>query len=155
MLLTFSNEKFMRRIIDGTKIWTIRADRGNRWKPGRSIQLWMHSPRNVRKNPFQFGTATAARVVQIKISKENWHVLILLENAKAWQKMDFTRIATNDGFDDAQEFFDWFGEFEGKLILWENLKIETRSENGYNKQTGSLAAHRAADEPKTDDEKAV
>lgn len=69
--------------------------------------------------------------------------------------MDFTRIATNDGFDDAQEFFDWFGEFEGKLILWENLKIETRSENGYNEQTGGLAAHRAADEPKTDDEKAV
>lgn len=132
MLLTFSNEKFMHRIIAGVKIWTIRADGGNRWRPGRSIQLWMHSPRNVKKNPFQFGTALAERVVPIKISKEKWQVQILLENAKHWQTMDFTRIATNDGFDDAQEFFDWFGEFEGKLIMWGKLKILGRVNDGDN-----------------------
>lgn len=111
----------MHRIISGVKIHTIRADKGKRWRVGMTAQMWMHSPRNVAKNPFQFGTAEIDRIIGVKISKAQHCAWFMFEKSKYWHPCDFTRLAVNDGFDDAGEFFEWFGEFEGRLIIWKNF----------------------------------
>lgn len=54
MILTYSFHQFQGLIEGDVKIHTVREDKSNRWIPGRSIQHWMHNPRNVAKNPFQF-----------------------------------------------------------------------------------------------------
>lgn len=50
MILTFSQERFEKGILEGIKTTTIRRDVKNRWKEGMKIHFWMHNPRNVSKN---------------------------------------------------------------------------------------------------------
>lgn len=121
MLMTFSVPKFKDRIWDEIKIHSIREDKHKRWKVGMKIHMWMHSPRNVSKNPFQFAEAEVLDVYPIKISK--LHRTITVEGTLTQEIAAAPEIiAKNDGFDSADEFFDWFGEFSGRLIFWKNLR---------------------------------
>ena len=51
MLLTYSLDRFVPAILDGTKKHTIRADHHNRWRAGMPIQHWRGNPRNVKNKP--------------------------------------------------------------------------------------------------------
>jgi len=72
MILSFSKAQFMDRIIDGTKIHTIRLDPKCRWKKGMTIQFWRGNPRN--KGSYQFGTAVVDYVNRITLNPENERV---------------------------------------------------------------------------------
>lgn len=122
MLMTFSRERYMHRTLGLIKKHTIRADPKCRWREGMTAHMWMHSPRNVKKNPFQFATAIVSCVLPIEISKENHTIKIGNESIgnDSWASLD--QVAKNDGFDNAVEFFDWFGEFTGRIIFWRDLK---------------------------------
>lgn len=120
MLMTFSKERYMERILSGVKIHTVRADPHNRWKKGMTAQMWMHSPRNVSKNPFQFAVAPIIDVLPIKISKNDEQVLLFYPG---WQMsgpmpVNAEEFARCDGFDTAEDMFEWFGQFTGKIIYW-------------------------------------
>ena len=122
MLMTFSKERYMERIFSGVKKHTIRNDPGKRWRVGMTAHMWMHSPRNVKKNPFQFAEAIVSFVKEIEIGKTErdglvtWHVKI---DGRKIPASDVDALAIADGFDNAWEFFDWFGEFRGRLIFWD------------------------------------
>jgi len=63
MVLGFE-QQFVEPILSGTKIHTIREDKHNRWKPGRSIQM----ATGVRtKNYNQFNEDECVSVQEIKI----------------------------------------------------------------------------------------
>ena len=70
MILTFSSPDFVEAITAGTKIHTIRLDKTLRWKAGNKIQFWKGNPRNVKSNPYQFGTGicTKVRIIQLDCS---------------------------------------------------------------------------------------
>lgn len=125
MILAFSKERYMERILSGVKIHTIRKDPQQRWRVGMTCHMWMHSPRNVSKNPFQFAEAEVSEVKQIEIIKDEikTHVSWFVEvDSKSLTFDEVQSLAIADGFDSAEEFIDWFGEFSGRLIFFKNLR---------------------------------
>ncbi len=123
MLMTFSKPVYMERILSGVKIHTIRTDTHKRWRVGMTAHMWMHSPRNVSKNPFPFAEADVYDVCDITISKARGMVEIIPPPKIAYApSLDVSAVAINDGFNNAEQFFEWFGEFKGRIIFWENLR---------------------------------
>lgn len=125
MLMTFSRERYMERILAGVKVHTIREDKGHRWRVGMTAHMWMHNPRNKSMNPFQFATAEVSDIAQIWITKSgsegktSWGVFV---NGQKLHSAQIDKLAKADGFDSGWEFLDWFGEFTGRLIYWKKLK---------------------------------
>lgn len=134
MILAFKPQ-FKDKILNGSKIHTIREDKLNRWKPGNSI----HMATGVRtKNYNQFaerlcmavepfeifyyplGTQTTALVVvnDMILGKAIW------VNCKLTYSNPYLNLlATNDGFASINEFFEWFdSDFKGKIIHWTDFK---------------------------------
>ncbi len=120
MILSFKKQ-FKDKILDGTKIHTIREDKPNRWNAGRLI----HLATSVRtKNYNCFGRLICSGCQKIVIEK--W------KNTGHWY-LDFTvcvegiylgaseidELAKNDGFESTESFFHWFKEdFTGRIIHW-------------------------------------
>ena len=128
MILTFSKSDFVQKIIDGNKIHTIREDKHDRWKAGRMIQMWYGNPRNVKSKPYYFMERQCISVQKIEIEyqglKQNGMVIPCIKidghPIYYWTKED---IATNDGFKNLHEFFEWFNkDFTGKIIHWTNKR---------------------------------
>jgi len=118
MLLTFSKTQFEPLIKKGIKIHSIRADKHNRWQPGMSIQFWMGNPRNVKNNPYQFGTGYVSMVRNIEIFP-NLNIIGFI-GCKMSDEKRLNFIAKSDGFKDWDEMKEFFKEdFTGKLIYWE------------------------------------
>ena len=120
MILTFSKVDFVRKIIDGEKIHTIREDKHNRWYAGRVIQFWFGNPRNVKKNPYQFKVGICMSTQKIEIKNKCVYIdnreLKLLSN-----KVEL--LSVQDGFDSAREYFEWFNkDFKGVIIHWTDYK---------------------------------
>lgn len=129
MLLTFTKPEFEDLIKDGIKKHTIRADKGNRWKVGNSIQFWRGNPRNTRGKvkPRQFGTGVASRVETIRMDfkadqHDNPDTVWIGENIVLRKREELNALAINDGFEDWAEMRSWFensdGQFFGKIIFW-------------------------------------
>jgi hypothetical protein len=121
MLLTFSKTKFVQLIKDGTKVHTIRADKGNRWKVGSKIHFWSGNPRNTRaaEKPYPFGIGIVSRIDQIKIHPLRNYIII--GGIRFSDPMELYEIAINDGFETWEEMKTFFPDvFEGKLIFWKN-----------------------------------
>lgn len=123
MLLTFSRLDFVDKICGQKKIHTIRADKKFRWKQGMTIQFWFGNPRNTRgkDKPYQFAEGICNMVVDININNQpnNRHVICqqlggVLNNAQV------DLLAEMDGFNNTEEFWEWFNEpnFKGRLIFW-------------------------------------
>lgn len=118
MILAFKPE-FVGKILDGTKIHTVRRDPHDRWKAGRKI----HFATGVRTkdyNQFDEGVCTARQSISIFCdSREIW-----IE--KEWPHMrqmtadEVTYFAKADGFDSVDAMFDFFKNETGylKLIHW-------------------------------------
>ena len=127
MILSFNKENiekrnFKEKILNGTKIHTIREDKHNRWKPGMSIQFYAMNPRNGGKK-FAEGVVTKIEFVEMstyievvdRFLPDNGqfiHTNICLD----FELNDF---AKNDGFESWEEMKEFFPEcFEGKIIYW-------------------------------------
>lgn len=130
MLLTFARDTFAHKIIQGSKIHTIRVDYNRRWVEGRRIDFWRGNPRNIRMKPFKFGVATCDKVVEIMLdlSSSNsmkWVMKIDGVRTEAWESglSPFTLLAVQDGFTDAYEMRQFFPEkFNGRLIYWRGFQ---------------------------------
>lgn len=119
MILTFSKESFKDKILSGSKIHTIRADKKNRWKPGMKIHFWMHNPRNVKKNPYQFAEGICNLVLPISIYPSENRFEIGEQGGFKWMN-SLNELAVNDGFEDWKEMKTLFtNEFHGRIIYWD------------------------------------
>jgi hypothetical protein len=133
MVLGFK-EQFVDRILNGSKIHTIREDSKSRWKQGRVIQM-ATGVRTKKYNKFTeqicistqkfqiiwnipFGEEYKGRLFKVFIDDR-------CMNNNFWHTKEsmLEVIARHDGFDSVNDFLDWFSEdFTGKLIHWTDLK---------------------------------
>lgn len=122
MILTYSLPRFKDLILSGEKIHTIREDKTERWKPGRSIQHWLYSPRNISKNPHCFleGICEAVQEVEILRFDGNATGFLITVDGKPSHFDWLFEIPKNDGLTIA-EFREWFvpessPHFFGRII---------------------------------------
>lgn len=121
MLLTFTLPKFENLIKSGVKKHTIRVDKTNRWEVGRKIEFWKGNPRNVKSNPYQFGTGEVDRILHIEIHPETNQIII---GADCYNNTEvLNKVAVSDGFENWEEMKTFFTEKTiGKLIFWKDFK---------------------------------
>jgi hypothetical protein len=133
MVLGFK-EQFVDRILNGSKIHTIREDSKSRWKQSMVIQM-ATGVRTKKYNKFTeqicistqkfqiiwnipFGEEYKGRLFKVFIDDR-------CMNNNFWHSNEsmLEVIARHDGFDSVNDFLDWFSEdFTGKLIHWTDLK---------------------------------
>ena len=131
MIVTYSKEVFKHRILDRTKKHTIREDKSRRWKAGRSIEHWLGNPRNKKHNPdiHQFGKDVCQCVQAITIvnSKDSGKMVYVYDKThtlhpKRLSVDQIEILAINDGFDNTEDFWNWFSETtSGYIIHWTDL----------------------------------
>lgn len=117
MILGF-NKQFPDKILQGTKIHTIREDKHNRWKAGMLIQF-ATGVRTKQYNCFKTGQCTGTR--RISINPTNKKISIIINGCQEvyLSPSDIGILSGNDGFNTVQEFWQWFNKpFEGKVIFW-------------------------------------
>ena len=127
MIISFNKENcekrdFVNKILNGTKIHTIREDENNRFKIGQTIQFYAMNPRCGGK---QFATGIIKNILVIEIVPELDIVLIGSGinglYVHEFNKLEsLNRLAIHDGFEDWKEMKQFFTKpFIGKLIIWE------------------------------------
>lgn len=123
MILAF-NPIFEDRILKGTKVHTIRLDPYNRWRAGRYIQMATgvrtkhYKQFNAGKPELQKCISTQNIVIKYarysKISGPSVAV-----DGKSLTALQIHELALADGFDNIDQFFNWFNaDFSGKIIHW-------------------------------------
>ena len=122
MILSFSKENiekrnFKEKILNGTKIHTIREDKHNRWKETMSIQFYAMNPRNGGK---KFAEGIVDKVTRIIIDAPNNKVSFPEINGYYISNpVILDDLAKSDGFESWEEMKEFFPEyFEGKIIYW-------------------------------------
>jgi len=113
MILSFKPQ-FVEPILNGSKIHTIREDKGKRWTIGKKI----HFATGVRtKNYNCFKEGECIGLQKIIISPAYIEVSGRILNYK-----EIKRLAINDGFNSVKDFLEWFdGHFTGIIIHWTDL----------------------------------
>ena len=117
---------FKEKILEGTKIHTIRADNADRWKAGRSIQMCYRGKNYSVLEEFNKGLPHLQRctgVQTIEINTTEKHAIIKIEGRQIGLA-EHLLLAKYDGFEDVHEFYRWFKmvEFKGKLIHWTDYR---------------------------------
>jgi len=115
---------FKEKILDGTKIHTIRA--GNRWKPGMKIHYAI-GVRTKNCDIFKIGQCISVQPIIMRYGLRNTIIEIMNGDkhsvtffANTNEYMD--ALIKNDGFDNPYYFYQWFGlhdincHFEGQII---------------------------------------
>lgn len=112
MNLSFKPQ-FKDKILNGTKIHTIREDKHKRWKEGNKIHF-VTGARTKQRNVFFEGTCTCVDSVWISgISK-----IIIMNDTRRLNEDEIKEFAKNDGFDDVQDFWKWFsGKGEDYVLI--------------------------------------
>lgn len=135
-ILNSDNEKMMEAFFPvkdintiTPKIHTIREDPHDLWKPGRKIHMAVF---NRTKNRFQFAPILECKSVQrieVIYAESNNHkpkVIIdenIFYNTLAGINKGMEKLARNDGFDSAGDFFRFFSkDFRGNIIHWTEYK---------------------------------
>jgi hypothetical protein len=108
---------FEQKILDGTKIHTIRRDPNYRWREGMTIHFRM----GTRWKSKLFATGTVEKVGGVLISPPN-HIVQLWSSPR-WRRISDTglaELAKNDGFDSVKDFWKWFNDepFAGRIIYF-------------------------------------
>lgn len=119
MILGFK-QRFVPSIQSGVKIHTIRKDSKNRWKQGNKI----HFATGIRTKHFNcFLTGECKSIQKVKIEYDLSHAAKVYIDDRLLNHREIFELATNDGFEGAHDFFQWFNEdFEGKIIHWTTFK---------------------------------
>lgn len=129
MILGFK-EQFVQKIIDGSKIHTIREDKHDRWKPGRRIDF-ATGVRTKKYNQFTGGVcisiqsfwflSPAIEYSDDSICEFGPHIYIDGMWIVDFKKL--IRLAKNDGFDSVRDFKKFFPVgFMGKIIHWTDFR---------------------------------
>lgn len=121
MILGFKKQ-FVRPILAGTKIHTIRRDAHSRWYPGRNIQFATGS-RTKNYNEFKRDICRGVQRILI-LPDTNW-VSVIPDTGivKILDDKEMLALAQNDGFDTLAEFWAFFSEdFDGIIIHWTDFK---------------------------------
>lgn len=120
MVLSYKKQ-FVQKILDGTKIHTIREDPTDRWHKGRKI----HSATGVRSknyNCFYEDECVSTQKFEIKYDDDGAHILVdgMYLDPEYGEPQE---LAWNDGFDSLEDFLKWFdSDFKGKIIHWTDFK---------------------------------
>lgn len=126
MILGFKPQ-FKEPILAGTKIHTIRADKGNRWCAGKKIQM----ATGVRTKEYNcFHETECVSVQDILIIYEYiqpiGHTLSVHIDGRPICNNELETLAKHDGFDNASDLLEFFvgvtDVFRGKIIHWTNYK---------------------------------
>jgi hypothetical protein len=119
MLITYKAD-FVPKILDGSKIHTIRRDEPNRYKTGVTLHQWKGNPCNPIASPYHFDTTKCVSTQQILILfKNDPRVEVIVDN-RYLNPVEIEALAKNDGFLSSYELFKWFNfeDFKGKIIHW-------------------------------------
>ena len=132
MVLSF-NQNFPEKIINGTKIHTIREDAIGRWKAGMKIQFATGAGTKAY-NQFHEAECTGVQDIEIKYTDNRGAVKIYIDgnHLGTWHRFmpprsvnvaDVLRLAVNDGFEGVSELLNWFQrDFKGKIIHWTDVR---------------------------------
>jgi len=122
MILGFKPQ-FKEKIINKSKIHTIRRDENNRWKSGNKIHF-ATGVRTKKQSCFRHGFCQSVQKISIVYYEglKGDEVGVLIDG-RIISEEETEQLAKNDGFDSVKEFFEWFNEdFEGRLIHWTEFK---------------------------------
>ncbi len=128
MLLGFK-QQFKEKILDGTKIHTIREDPNNRWQAGKLI----HMATGIRSTKFNCFKETTCISTQRIFMTYAWGDIIEITVGDKYLFGGYERekFAINDGFEKWDDFFEWFYPliksnpeqcYSGKLIHWTDFR---------------------------------
>ncbi len=122
MVLSF-RPQFISKILDGSKIHTIRADKHNRWKAGMKIHF-VTGARTKHYRCFKEGVCTG--VQSIFMNRGAFGIFDVFVDGKHLNSDTVKILAGNDGFGASLDFIHFFGSgtfrWEGKIIHWTGLK---------------------------------
>ena len=126
MVLSF-RPQFVPKILDGTKIHTIRENAGNRWKKGNLINM-ATGVRTPYYNEFSKRVCCGTQKLFIKwnthfdfnTGEKIKDFEIYIDN-KQLSRAGRIELMNNDGFDSYTDFINFFPEnFTGTIIHWTN-----------------------------------
>jgi len=117
MILTFSELKFEKYLLENRKGTTFREDKHNRWDIGMTANLWMHNPRNVKLKPhfikddiiYDIDCVQLIPILDtikfyFDLNHKEWYQTISIKN----RKKRLNNIAFVDGFENWEEMKQWF-----------------------------------------------
>ena len=121
------------------KLHTIRQDKSNRWKAGKTIHYmqWAGLPYKSKNEQIcPPAPCTGTQKIEIKYNKGGGVNVFIDDKLFYYQyetecgleldkesKEKMLDLAQNDGFETIADFFRWFNtDFEGKIIHWTDLK---------------------------------
>jgi hypothetical protein len=128
MILGFNNQ-FVKPILDGIKIHTIRDDTKRRWKEGNSIQMAI-GVRTSKYYMFKEGVCTGIQNVEMSLTKSDTFILVAIDG-RVLPFSELLLLSYRDGFNSLQGFIDWFlplikaapnNIYNGVIIHWTDFK---------------------------------
>jgi len=136
----FLNTNFEQKILERTKIHTIREDPTDRWKAGNKINF-VTGARSKNYNEFYLGECYSVQYISIRHSLMNGkkHIVVTVGDTPQDPKVLYNgarnnptqhenvlQLAKNDGFDSIENFFKFFRKdiFVHKLIHWTDFKYD-------------------------------
>lgn len=129
MILGFKPQ-FIDKILNGSKIHTIREDKHNRWKVGNKIHF-ATGVRTKEYNQFYKGVCLKIQTISFRSPAIEYTDGSIWESKNVYVNGFWVTnykvkeaLAKNDGFDSINEFMKWFPNgFIGKIIYWKLLDI--------------------------------
>jgi len=134
MILSFKKQ-FKEKILDGTKIHTIREDSRNRWRK-RNLIHFATDVRTPNYDCFKEGKCVSVQRIHIR-----WYTAhgacVYMDWNEFYYKQSYMptmvtnrmlELARNDGFESINDFFRWFNkDFDGKIIHWTKFRYHMKS----------------------------
>jgi uncharacterized protein YqfB (UPF0267 family) len=119
-------QQFVAPILAGTKIHTIREDKGNRWKAGMLIQM-ATGVRTKDYKCFNMSQCLCTQDIEISYFEEidpgEGELYEVRIDGKLLNIAEVIQLSRNDGFESVLDFLKWFSnDFTGKIIHWTDLK---------------------------------
>jgi len=120
MILSFK-EQFIQPILDGTKIHTIRTDKGKRWTIGKKIHF-ATGTRTKEYNCFMEAECVGLQKISIYWRGNKHYPAGVFIGGTSLNLDEIDRLARNDGFSHIDNFLTWFNDdFKGIIIHWTDL----------------------------------
>ena len=110
---------FENKIKTGIKLHTIRLDEHRRWRAGMKIHF-ATGVRTSNYNNFMMGECKSVQDCEVLPLRKEVYV-----ECRELTTDEIEELAINDGFDSVADFWDYFssyGDFEGRIIHWTDLK---------------------------------
>jgi hypothetical protein len=115
-------QRFIKPILEKTKIHTFREDIPDRWKEGKKMHM-ATGIRSKRYNQFYLSTCKSTQLIEIICPSDYMNETIVKVDGRELNQDELRQLAYNDGFDNLVDFWMWFTDgFNGKIIHWTDLR---------------------------------